>query len=346
MNNIIKPKLFTGFGKDVKGLQTAEDCIKKAELDFSVGKASLFASITTKEIPNPALGISDEKLDELGMIHVNNHIEVNKKFATYREDTNQIFGVVGSKYHVIQNKDAFSFFDSLVDKGEAIYNNAGFMGIGETIFISAKMPDYIEVGKDNIEKNLVITMSHDGTGSIKIFFTPIRIVCKNTLNVALRGAYNKISIRHTRSAKENLSNASKILNMSNKLTNELGLIFTTMSKKYIVDKDTSNYLADVFLTEEELKKKGNMNIASTYRNNIISSRKYNIIKDVNNYIKTHDTQLTPETEGTIYGLFQGITGYMQNVKDYSSEEAKVKSIYTGDMSKLAQKALDVSLSML
>jgi hypothetical protein len=88
---------------------------------------------------------------------------------------------------------------------------------GERIFITTKLPGYIKVGGDDlIEKYLFLTTSHDGFGSITAAFTPIRIVCNNTLNAALSNCSNSIKIRHTQNAKERLEQAHKVMGIANK----------------------------------------------------------------------------------------------------------------------------------
>ena len=94
---------------------------------------------------------------------------------------------MGKDYEVVQNMDAFSFFDAIVGGDGIQYETAGALGKGERIFITAKLPNYIKVGNDDlIEQYLFLTTSHDGGGSITAAFTPVRIVCNNTLNAALR----------------------------------------------------------------------------------------------------------------------------------------------------------------
>src|SRR5690606_32553824 len=94
-----------------------------------------------------------------------NTIISDNSFYTFRTDTEAILGdKIGRDYEVVQNIDAFSFFDSIVGgKGGIQYETAGALGYGETIFITAKLPDYIRVGKDDlIDKYLFLTSTHDG----------------------------------------------------------------------------------------------------------------------------------------------------------------------------------------
>jgi phage/plasmid-like protein (TIGR03299 family) len=161
---------------------TAEEAIEAAQLDYTVKKKPLRA-----------------------VIHAKRHAEVGDHFATVRLDTGDVLGVVGSRYEVIQNRDAFAFFDALVGDDEAIYHTAGVLGKGERIWILAKLPDYIRVGKnDLVEKYLLLTNSHDGSSLVRAKLTPIRVVCQNTLSVALNGSEQEVRIRHTANAREKL----------------------------------------------------------------------------------------------------------------------------------------------
>ena len=149
-----------GLGTKLDKPATAAEAIEAAGLNFTVEKWPMRT--------------------QRGSLPVNNH------FATVRTDTKEVLGVVGSRYEPIQNKDAFTAFDSLVGEGEAIYHTAGALGKGERIWILAKMPDYIRInGNDIVEKFLLLTNTHDGTSVVRVKLTPIRVVCENTLSIAL-----------------------------------------------------------------------------------------------------------------------------------------------------------------
>ena len=101
--------------------------------------------------------------------------------------------------------DAFSFFNNAIGRDKAIWQTAGFFGNGERIFVSAKLPDSIYVnGQDPVDNYLVFTTSHDGSSGVKILFTPIRVICENTLNAAIKNATNYVSFRHTASVHKNI----------------------------------------------------------------------------------------------------------------------------------------------
>jgi len=159
-------------------------------------------------------------------------IEVPNYYATVRTDTNEVLGVVGKDYEVVQNVNAFAFFDAIVGGKEGIlYETAGALGKGERIFITAKLPDYIKVGRDDlIGQYLFLTTSHDGFGSIMAAFTPVRIVCQNTLNATMRNYSHAIKIRHTASAVDRLKQAHQLLGVTNLLANELEETFNNWSR--------------------------------------------------------------------------------------------------------------------
>src|SRR3546814_16291285 len=175
-------------------------------MDYEVETRKLFNKAVTLVAGKTGLVVGSQEL------HVPNY------YATMRTDTNTVLGVVGRDYEVVQNRDAFSFFDSIVGGDGMMYETAGALGNGERIFITAKLPDYIRVGGDDlIEKYLFLTTSHDGSGSITAAFTPIRIVCANTLNAAMHRNSNTIKIRHTSGAKERLEQATKLMGIRNPL---------------------------------------------------------------------------------------------------------------------------------
>lgn len=260
-------------------------------------------------------------------------------FFTYREDTEQILGDgLSDEYHVVQNVDAFSFFDEIVQGEGIIYETAGALGNGERIFITAKLPNYIRVGKDDlIEQYLFLTTSHDGSESITMAFTPVRIVCNNTLNAAMRNCANVLKIRHSAGAEQQLKEAHKFMGMVNTLSPLMEQAFNQWAKVRITDKEVQRLiqiaLAPNRETLDNLRDDRMDDNSAVYKNQVCSAFGYAMMSD---------TQQLNTTKGTLFGAYNGITGYFQNVRNYKDADEKLTSIlYGGTAQKKAQAAFDL-----
>jgi hypothetical protein len=141
----VKEKAWHNLGQIISDYPTSAEAIKHAGLNYHVEKRPLFTYDTGNYTADPDTDI------------IIPEIEVSDFFATVRTDTDEVLGVVGNDYEVVQNVNAFDFFDSIVDgKNGILYETAGALGNGERIFITAKLPDYIKVGRnDLIEQYLV-----------------------------------------------------------------------------------------------------------------------------------------------------------------------------------------------
>ena len=142
---------------------------------------------------------------------------VNAK-ATYRKDDNRVLGVVGPRYTPLQNQDAFDWFQPFLDASECQLHTAGSLSEGEKVWVLAQLNrDNCEIVKgDEVSKFILLSNSHDGTTSIRVGYTPIRVVCVNTLAAAHNSKESSlIRIRHTRSSKTNLDNVRDIMDNIN-----------------------------------------------------------------------------------------------------------------------------------
>ncbi|MEP7319015.1 MAG: DUF932 domain-containing protein, partial [Panacibacter sp.] len=236
----VKEKAWHGLGQIVEQYPTSAEALKFAGLDYTVEKRKLFTYDNENNIANGDIEI---KIPE---------VEVPDFYATLRTDTEQVLGVVGKDYEVLQNTDAFSFFDAIVGGDGIQYETAGALGKGERIFITAKLPSYIKVGNDDlIEQYLFLTTSHDG-GSITAAFTPVRIVCNNTLNAALRNHSNAFKIRHTANAKERLEEAHKLTGITNNLSIQLEGVFNQWAKIRITDPEVKKLIQMALVPNKEV----------------------------------------------------------------------------------------------
>ncbi|WP_099372362.1 DUF932 domain-containing protein [Sphingobacterium sp. 1.A.5] len=324
----VQQKAWHGLGQIVEQYPTSEEAIRHAGLDYEVVKSPLFTK--GSGITETADGI------EIG----SNELEVPNCFANIRTDNNAVLGVVGKDYHIVQNREAFSFFDAIVGGGEGIlYETAGALGKGERIFITAKLPDYIRVGNgdDVTEKYIFLTTSHDGSGSITAAFTPIRIVCQNTLNASLRNMTNVVRIKHTSGAKQRIENAHRIMGLANTLSDQLQGIFNDWTTIRATDQEVRKLIRLALCPNKEtleLIKKG--------AEDEISTMFKNAVNDAFAYAMTSDTQQMDTTKGTLFGAYNAVTGYFQNVRNYRDDEAKLQSIVLGGTAQMkGQKAFDL-----
>ena len=322
----VKERAWHGLGKIVDQYPTSAEAIKFAGLDYRVEKRPLFTYDTENNTGDPD---TDLLIPE---------IEVPNYFATIRTDTEQVLGVVGKDYEVVQNVDAFEFFDAIVGGGDGIlYETAGALGKGERIFITAKLPGYVRIGREDLlEQYLFLTTSHDGFGSINAAFTPIRVVCNNTLNAAMRNHSNAIKIRHTASANDRLKTAHQLMGISSTLSAELQGIFNHWSEVRITDKEVKKLIQIAMAPNKEV-----LNNLEAGKMDELSTTYTNIIDKVYEYALSSPSQQMETTAGTVFGAYNAVTGYFQNVRNYKDSEAKFKSIIEGTAKLRAQTAFDL-----
>jgi phage/plasmid-like protein (TIGR03299 family) len=309
----VKEKAWHGLGTIVEDYPTSAEAIRFAGLDYTVEKRQLFTYDTENQLADED---TDIKIPE---------IEVPNHFATVRTDTEQVLGVVGKDYEVVQNIDAFSFFDSIVGGDGIQYETAGALGKGERIFITGKLPGYIRVGSDDlVEKYLFLTTSHDRYGSIMAAFTPMRIVCNNTLNAALKNCSNSIKIRHTQNAKERLETAHRVMGISNQLSQELETIFNHWTKAQITDQQVRKLIEQAMAPSKEVLQQ-----VSSDKQDALSTYFTKMCDTAFEYALTNPSQQMKTTKGTLFRAYNAMTGYFQNARIYKDDEAKLKSILFG-----------------
>jgi len=324
----VKEKAWHNLGQIVQDQPTSEEAIKFAGLDYEVEKSPLFTKGAGIIESTNGIEITDSEL------------EVPNYFANIRTDNNTVLGVVGKDYQIVQNREAFSFFDAIVGGNNGIlYETAGALGNGERIFITAKLPDYIRVGNgdDITEKYIFLTTSHDGSGSITAAFTPVRIVCQNTLNASLRNMSNVVRIRHTAGAKQRLEDAHKVMGLANKLSTELESTFNHWAKITVGDNEMKKLIQLALCPNKETLnhlQKGSFDDLSTVFKNTVD--------DAFAYAMISESQQTETTKGTLFGAYNAVTGYFQNVRNYKNNEAKLQSIVLGGTAQMkSQKAFDL-----
>lgn len=300
-------KPWHGLGTKLDNPATAAEAIEAAGLGWQVQKEP----IATKEGRLPIQGY----------------------YATMRSDNNAVLGIVGERYTVLQNKDAFSFFDAIVGVKEAIYHTAGSLGLGEKVWILAKLPKQIRVVKDDvIDKYLLLANSHDGTSTVQIMFTPIRVVCQNTLNAAIGTAGNIAKLRHTQSIGMKVNDVRESLGIISGYYQEFETLSQRMTKIQMNKKSLNDFYQKIgIVTKDEDDK--------------MSTRAQNILDEVSYLFEHGKGNDMQGVKGTLWAAYNSVTEYADYVRVTRKEENRAKSLLYGSAAQLKQRAWDRAVSI-
>lgn len=165
--------------------------------------------------------------------------------ANLRDVDEKVLGVVTDRYKVVQNTDAFSFTDELIGEG-VTYETAGSLQEGRRTWLLAKLPQRYIISGDEITPYLVFMNSHDGTGAIKAAMTPVRVVCQNTLNLALSTAKRSWSTNHTGNIRGKLEDARHTLLYADQYMAEFGKEIDGLNHRKLLDRQVYEYIDALF----------------------------------------------------------------------------------------------------
>lgn len=154
--------------------------------------------------------------------------------ANVRDTDRKVLGVVSDRYKVVQNVDAFSFTDELLGKGVR-YETAGSLQNGKKVWLLARFPREYIIAGERISPYLVFSNTHDGSGSVKVAVTPVRVVCNNTLNLALDTARRSFSMIHTGNIQDKIQEAKDTLFMAEEYMDCLGVEFEQLRRQKVTD---------------------------------------------------------------------------------------------------------------
>lgn len=289
-------------GKDVEAT-TSEEAIKLAGLDWKV----LQSPINFKT--------------------VNGVQEDSRKVMNYRSDNDSPLGIVGVGYQILQNSKMFNFLDSVVGASEAMYVNAGSFKGGRKVYIQAKLPGFIHFddGEDVGEKYLTFISSHDGSLGNSVLFTPIRIICQNTLVRALGSQDHRTNIRHTLSMEVNLQQAKSALNL---VTGQVAIL-EQLSRKLIDTKFQDSQM-------KELLEKSGMIPAEEKK----SGRANNIIAEVLQRFHYGKGAEFQTSKGTAWGAYNAVSEYVDHYRG-SNNEKRAESSLMGSGAEIKNKTLEL-----
>jgi len=164
--------------------------------------------------------------------------------ANIRNDNHAVLGVVSDRYRIVQNDEAFAFTDSLLGEG-VTYETAGSLSGGKRVWLLAKLPDKYKLMGEEVTPYLVFTNSHDGSGAIRVAATPVRVVCNNTLNLALDTAKRSWSVAHKGDIQRKLDEARNTLFMADQYLKTLQKEAERLSQIRLSDKMVKSWVDEL-----------------------------------------------------------------------------------------------------
>lgn len=175
-------------------------------------------------------------------------------YANIRDKDRRTLGVVSDRYKVVQNEEAFAFTDALLGEGVR-YETAGSLQNGRKVWILARLPHSYIISGEQVDPYLVFSNTHDGTGSIRAAVTPVRVVCCNTLNLALDTAKRSWACVHTGDIRGKITDARETLSLAGAYMEALGKKFDELQKKRLTDHQVKDLIEVLLPMEEEDSKK-------------------------------------------------------------------------------------------
>lgn len=265
--------------------------------------------------------------------------EINRKgeFSRYEvirvprkgaEEQEVLFGVVSRRYKPLQNREAFAFFDPIVNEKKAYFETAGALGEGERVWVMAKMPGAMEIVRgDECFKYLLLSNTHSGEGSVVVKFTSVRVVCQNTLMLAMEDGQKAYRVRHSGLMQFRLGELAEFLGITQKIFLDAEEQFRRLARIQMIEDRLDHYLQAVLPRTAEQKKKGT------------TPPRWDHLKEV--FETSSDLQM-PGVRGTLWGAYNAITRF-EDYKETPHEklpEARLERTWFGSSANVKLKALE------
>ena len=277
-----------GLGVAVSESPTSSDAIRLAGLDWTV---------------------------ESSPIYTENNIIIPGYKANKRNTDSKILGFVSDRYKVVQNSEAFDFTDALIGDG-CTYETAGSLFGGRKIFLLAKLPQR-RILDDAVDPYICFTNSHDGTGAIQACATPIRVVCNNTLNLALNGAARKWSTKHVGDIESKLEEARQTLALMDTYMQTLDNTADMLAHTRVTMDDIVEIIDDIFPEDIEMSDRRKDNLKELKDQIIVCMFAPDILKFKNT------------GWGAINGFADWVSHYKASRDSATFEERKFNKILDG-----------------
>lgn len=252
--------------------------------------------------------------------------------AVRRKSDGRVLGVVGPRFTALQNRDAFGWFQPFLAAKEAALHTAGSLKQGSRVWVLAKLrrdPLVIAAG-DEVEKYLLLSHGHDGSLAVRCGFTPVRVVCRNTLSMAHGSDASKlIRVKHSRSVHENLANIREVMNLANAEFEATAEQYRLLARKSINQADLRRYVRRVLKVEDDQNP---------------STRLKNIMEEIVGLAEAGRGNDLPSVRGTYWSAYNGVTEWLAYGRG-KSQGNRLNSLWFGDGAALNRHALDAALAM-
>jgi phage/plasmid-like protein (TIGR03299 family) len=252
--------------------------------------------------------------------------------AVRRTSDARVLGVVGPRYAPLQNKDAFGWFQPFLDAREAVLHTAGSLRQGSRIWVLAKLnrdPLVIAEG-DEVEKFILLSHGHDGSLAVRCGFTPVRVVCANTLAMAHGSDASKlIRLKHTKDVLENLANVREVMNVANAEFEATAEQYRRLARKSVNQADLRKYVRRVLKVEDEQE---------------ASSRLKSLMEEIVGLAETGRGNNLPSIRGTYWSAYNGVSEWLTYNRG-RSDDNRLNSLWFGNSAVTNRHALEVALDM-
>jgi phage/plasmid-like protein (TIGR03299 family) len=329
-----------GLGTVVQDAPNSAEALKLAGLDWTVKKYPAAAMLRPPEIH------VDDNGTEIGRAPAVFSNASNDFFAVVRETDQRILGAVGKRWQPIQNKDAFSFIDAVAGPDREVrFETAGSLRGGRRVWMLAKlMSKVIEPVKGDItELFLLMTNLHDGSGYAWLFWTGTRVVCMNTMQIALQGRRSGLRIKHSGKMEKKLELAKQVLGLTAEQVGAFSEIAVKLCKYNMTKAQFESFLDFLVPIPPPPKNPG---FDEEYQKLLeVYERSIEGIKDMRQTL--HQLfESGPGTEikgvaGTRWAALQAVTYYTSHLKKHRTDAGRLESIWFGDGDAMNQKAFHI-----
>lgn len=299
-------------GVIVENAPTAQEAIKLAGLDWRVNSHPI------------SFGTADGFNIQ--------HTDIKGYKALVRGDNQKVMSVMTESYHPLQNEDAFKFFNPFIDSGLASFETAGSLKEGKVVWILANLNKApIDVGGgDLVNKYLLLSNSHDGSMAVRVGFTPVRVVCRNTLAGSISNSDSKlIRVRHSSNVAQKVEDLRQIVNAIDAKFEATADQYKKLANTSINKSDLEKYVEIVF----ETRPNGNERE---------QSRDKKMKEIITRLFENGAGQHLKSARGTYWGAYNAVTEYLSH--EYgTNEESRLHANWFGSVLKTNEEALTVAL---